>query len=189
MKKIIFLVSGSGSNMQAVIDNIKNGKLKNTKISLVISNNKNALALKKANIENIPTRLIDANNANVDELLKILKAENPDLIVLAGYMRVLPEKIISSFPKKIINIHPSLIPRHAGKGYYGIKVHESVIKSKDKFSGPTVHFVDKGIDTGKIILQEKIIVPENATAEILQKKVLEVEHKILSKAISICLKN
>lgn len=197
MKKIIVLGSGGGSNFLAVINNIKKGYIKDATVSLVISSKKDAGIIKKAKKEKIKTLYINNSREKINdkegikesELIKVLENEKPDLIVLAGYMRIVEKSIIKKFKGKIINIHPSLIPKYSGKGMYGLKPHEKVIENKDKESGATVHFVDEGVDTGEIILQRKIKVLKEDTAETLQKKVLEkIEHKILSEAINIVLK-
>ncbi|WP_100065674.1 phosphoribosylglycinamide formyltransferase [Miniphocaeibacter massiliensis] len=184
---IAVMVSGGGTNLQSIIDAVKSGVLK-SKVKVVISNNKNAYGLiraKKENIESIHISKKDfKNSAEYEkELLKILKDREIDLIVLAGYLGIIPESIVSEFKDKIINIHPSLIPSFCGKDFYGIKVHEKALERGVKITGATTHFVDSGIDTGKIIKQKAIEIKEGTTAKELQEQVLEVEHKILVESI------
>lgn len=191
MLKIAVLVSGGGTNLQAIIDDIKKGAITNTRIEAVISNNKNAYALERAKENNIATSCIspkdyesraDFNNA----LLKTIDGFNVDLIVLAGYLVVIPDIIINKYRNKIINIHPSLIPAFCGTGYYGLKVHEAVLERGVKVTGATVHFVDEGTDTGPIILQKAVQVELQDTPSILQKRVMEeAEWIILPKAIDL----
>lgn len=197
MKKIVVLGSGGGSNFLAVVNNIKKKVVKDAYISLVISSKKDAGIIKKAKKENIKTLYIkNGNEKEINkegikekELIKVLENENPDLIVLAGYMKIVEKNIIKKFQRKIINIHPSLIPKYSGKGMYGLKPHEKVLENKEKETGATVHFVDEGVDTGEIILQKKINVLKNDTPKTLQKRVLQkIEHKILSEAINIVFK-
>lgn len=191
MLKLAVLVSGSGTNLQAVIDAINAQKIKNAKISLVISNNKNAYALKRAEQNGIPAKCISPKDFDEredfnDALLGEIVEAGADLIVLAGFLVNIPAKMVQRFPNKIINIHPSLIPAFCGKGYYGLKVHESAISRGVKLTGATVHFVDEGTDTGPIILQQAVPVEETDTPEILQKRVMEqAEWIILPKAIDM----
>lgn len=186
--KIAVLASGSGTNFQAIIDAVKEKRL-DAEIVCLISDRKAAYALERAKENNIDAYYLSIKNfENSDAfnhaILEILDKYEPNLVVLAGYLKILSHEFISKYRDRIINIHPSLIPKHCGDGFWGIKVHESVIKSKDEYSGATVHFVDEGTDTGKIILQRKIKVSEDDTAESLQKKILnEIEHKILIEAI------
>lgn len=184
MFNIAVMVSGSGSNLQAIIDNVKSGNIK-ANISLVISDNDKAYALERAKQNNINTVFIK-NDTNL--IIESLKNNNIDLIVLAGYLSILEEELVKKYENRIINIHPSLIPKYCGKGYYGLNVHKAVIENKEKFSGATVHYVDCGIDTGDIIIQEKLEVNNYDTADTLQKRVLEIEHKILPIAINLVLK-
>lgn len=185
--RIAVLVSGSGSNLQAILDGIENGRI-DAEVALVFSNRKDAFALKRANSKNIKTFYLNIKNFKSDEdydkaIIQKLKEYSIDYVILAGYLRILTPLFIKTYRNKIINIHPSLLPKHGGKGYYGIRVHESVINSKDEYTGATVHFVDEGTDTGNIILQKKIKVDKDDNAETLQKKVLEIEHKIIVEAI------
>lgn len=189
MKNISVLVSGGGTNLQAVIDGVNDGRIKGAQIGLVISSNPNAYALERADRENIDTLVINKDTDSdpekrADRIVQALKDADTDIIVLAGYMSILPEKIVREYEKRIINIHPSLIPKHCGKGFYGERVHQSVISCGDKQSGATVHFVDEGVDTGEIIIQEKVEVLAGDTAESLASRVLKVEHKILVEALN-----
>ena len=178
---IAVMVSGSGSNLQAIIDNVNLGYIK-ANIELVISSKQDVYALKRAKDNNIKSVVL---KDDIKKMLGVLEENDIDLIVLAGYLSILDKKIIERYENRIINIHPSLIPKYCGKGYYGIKVHENVIENKEKVSGATVHYVDNGIDTGEIIIQEHLQVNEDDTAQTLQKRILEIEHKILPKAIKI----
>lgn len=191
MFKIGVLVSGNGTNLQAIIDNINNNTIKNSIIKVVISNKENAYALTRAKINNINTKCIQINDFENKQdfenfLITYLDKMNLDLIVLSGFMVILSENFINKFANKIINIHPSLIPSFAGNGYYGLKVHKAVIERGVKLTGATVHFVTKDADEGPIIIQKCIDVFDDDTPEILQKRVLEnVEWKILSQAINL----
>lgn len=178
MLKIVVCVSGGGTNLQAIIDGVMQGSIVNTKIMKVISNNRGAYALTRAQNAGIeavcvsPKEYADREAFNQAFLEEINKAE-PDLIVLAGFLVKIPEELISSYPHRIINIHPSLIPSFCGTGYYGLKVHEAALKRGVKVTGATVHFVDEGMDTGPIIMQKAVAVREDDTPEILQKRVME----------------
>ena len=189
MLKMAVLVSGGGTNLQAIIDSIPNGTITNAEISVVISNNANAYALeraKQAGIKDIVVSPKDFETRDVfnENLLKILQEVNPDLIVLAGYLVVIPEIVIDAFENRIINIHPSLIPAFCGTGYYGLKVHEAALKRGVKVVGATVHFVDKGTDTGPIIMQKAVAVQNGDTPKVLQQRVMEqAEWNILPAAI------
>lgn len=181
--------SGSGSNLQNLIESCENGEI-NGKIVLVISSREDAYALERAKKYNIKSAVFVKNKyesleAMYENIIKLLKKENIDLILLAGYMLILTENIISKYSNRIINVHPSLIPAFCGKGYYGLKVHEAVINYGAKITGATVHFVDKGADTGPIILQECLAVKPDDTPESLQKRVLEIEHKIYKAAVKL----
>ena len=191
MFKIAVLVSGGGTNLQAIINAIKNKKLHNCKIEIVISNNQKAFALeraKKNNIDNIVICKKDYANVN-DEITKILDNKKIDLVVLAGYLSILEGKILKKYKNKIINIHPSLIPSFCGKDMYGLKVHDAIIKSGVKVTGCTVHYVNEGIDQGAIILQEVMKINDDDTSETLQKRLLKLEHKSLIKTIDLISKN
>ena len=189
------LVSGSGTNLQAIIDNINNGKITNAKINVVISNKDGVYSLVRAKENNIPAEVIAPRNfpdrdAFHKELLQKLKEYKVDLLVLAGYLVVIPEDIINSYRNRIINIHPSLIPSFCGNGYYGLKVHEAVLERGVKVTGATVHFVDEGTDTGPIILQKAVEIQEGDTPEILQKRVMEeAEWELLPEAINLIANN
>lgn len=189
MLRIAVLVSGGGTNLQAIIDAIAAGKITDTEIAAVISNNKNAYALeraKQAGIKDIVVSPKDFETREVfnENLLKTLQEVNPDLIVLAGYLVVIPESMIGVFENRIINIHPSLIPAFCGTGYYGLKVHEAALKRGVKVVGATVHFVDKGTDTGPIIMQKAVAVQNGDTPKVLQQRVMEqAEWNILPTAI------
>ncbi|MBR4831862.1 MAG: phosphoribosylglycinamide formyltransferase [Butyrivibrio sp.] len=188
---IAVMVSGGGTNLQAIIDGIDSGVITNTKISLVYSNNPDAYALERAKKAGIPYIAKSpkefANRADFNEaLLKILQDANPDLIVLAGCLVVIPECVVKAFPNKIINIHPSLIPSFCGTGYYGLKVHEKVLERGVRVSGATVHFVDEGTDTGPIILQKPVMIRQDDTPEVLQRRIMEqAEWKIMPMAIDL----
>ncbi len=189
--KIAVLVSGGGTNLQAIIDGIRDGSITNTEISLVYSNNPGAFALKRAQDAGIPTACISPRNfADRSEfneaLLQLLLENAPDLIVLAGCLVVIPESVVANFRNRIINIHPSLIPSFCGTGFYGLKVHERVLERGARVSGATVHFVDEGTDTGPIILQKPVMVRDDDTPEILQRRIMkEAEWKILPRAIDL----
>lgn len=190
MLNIVVLVSGGGTNLQAIIDAIESGSIKNTNIQAVISNNPGVYALeraKNAGIKNYclsPKDFPDREAFN-EAFLEAMKEENPDLIVLAGFLVKIPEKMIREFKGKIINIHPSLIPSFCGVGFYGLKVHEAALNRGVKLTGATVHYVDEGMDTGPIILQKAVEVKEDDTPQILQKRVMEeAEWKILPEAIN-----
>ena len=189
MFKIAVLVSGNGTNLQAIIDHYLNNP--DIKISLVISNKKDAYALKRAGLANIPTMIISKKDFpnQSDEILKQVKANNIDLIVLAGYLSILSGSIINEYKNKIINIHPSLIPSFCGPGMYGHHVHEAVIKSGVRYSGCTVHFVNGGVDSGPIILQQAVDVFYTDTPDSVAAKILVYEHKLLVKAIDLIANN
>lgn len=189
MKNISILVSGGGSNMQAIIDGIACGKIENAKVVLVVSSNESAYAIERAKTAGISSIVISNKDIPDEEersnmLLTSLKEADTDIIVLAGYMKILPSKVVNTYKNKIINIHPSLIPKHCGKGYYGKRVHQSVLDAGDTESGATVHFVDEGVDTGQIIKQKKVPVLEGDTADILADRVLEIEHEIIVEAVN-----
>lgn len=191
MLRVVVLVSGGGTNLQAILDAIDNGKIKNAEVVGVISNNANAYALTRAEEHNIPNECISPKNYENrdvfnDALLEGVSKYNPDLIVLAGFLVAIPEKMVKAFPEKIINIHPSLIPSFCGKGYYGLKVHEAALQRGVKVTGATVHYVDEGTDTGKIIFQKPVMIEDGDTSEILQKRVMEqAEWIILPEAINM----
>lgn len=187
--RIAVLVSGNGTNLQALINAQKNKVIKNGKIELVISNNSNAFALKRAEKSKIPFEIISKKECKKIEefekkLKEILKSYKIELIVLAGFMSVLSKNFVKDYPKRIINIHPSLIPSFCGKNFYGIKVHEEAIKRGVKITGATTHFVNEIVDGGEIIMQKAVKVLDNNTAEKLQKRVMEsAEWIILPKTV------
>ncbi len=194
MLNIAVLVSGGGTNLQAIIDRIEDGSIEDTRIQVVISNKENAFALNRASRHQIPSMVINPQtyDSKIDfgkELIMTLNKYNIDLVVLAGYLVILPTNFIKSYQNRIINIHPSLIPAFCGEGYYGLKVHEGVLNTGVKVTGATVHFVDEGTDTGPIIIQKPVAVMEGDTPEILQKRVMEeAEQIILPKAINLIAK-
>ncbi|MBQ7429224.1 MAG: phosphoribosylglycinamide formyltransferase [Butyrivibrio sp.] len=191
MLRIAVCVSGGGTNLQAIIDGIASGLITNTEIVLVFSNNKNAYALERAKKAGIPTAVrcpkdYASRDEFNEEFLKALQEAQPDLVVLAGCLVVIPEAVVKAFPNRIINIHPSLIPSFCGKGYYGLHVHEKVLERGVKVSGATVHFVDEGTDTGPIILQKPVMIRQDDTPETLQKRIMEqAEWVIMPKAIDL----
>ncbi len=181
MLKLGVLVSGGGTNLQAIIDSINNGKIDNAKIEVVISNKENAYALERAENSGVKTDFV----ANKEELIEAIDKYELDLIVLAGFLMVLPKEFIKKFEKRIINVHPSLIPSFCGEGFYGLKVHEEALKRGVKVTGATVHFVDEGCDTGPIIMQKAVEVMDKDTPEMLQKRVMEnAEWVILPEVIN-----
>ena len=191
MLKVAVLVSGGGTNLQAIIDAVNEGKITNAEISLVISNNKNAYALERAKNAGIASMCISPKEyATRDDfhvaLTETLKKAGVDLVVLAGYLVAIPEMLVKEFPNKIINVHPSLIPSFCGVGYYGLKVHEAALVRGVKVTGATVHFVDCGMDTGPIILQKAVDIEAGDTPEVLQRRVMEqAEWVILPRAIDL----
>lgn len=195
MLRIAVLVSGGGTNLQAIIDSMKQGKITNTEIGVVISNKEQAYALDRAKQHGIKTAVVSPkeypNREEFDRaLLKTIDSYQVDLIVLAGFLVILPKILIEKYPNKIVNIHPSLIPAFCGPGFYGLRVHEAVLERGNKITGATVHFVDEGTDTGPIILQKAVQVNEKDTPETLQKRVMEeAEWIILPDAINVIANN
>ena len=191
MLKVAVLVSGGGTNLQAILDAIDNGTITNAKVEVVISNNKNAYALERAKNHGIEALCISPKDyADRKEFHKALLAElqenQVDLVVLAGFLVAVPSMIVEAYPNRIINIHPSLIPSFCGTGYYGLHVHEGVLSRGVRVTGATVHFVDTGTDTGPIILQKAVEVHQGDTPEVLQRRVMEeAEWKILPAAIDL----
>ncbi len=191
MMKMAVLVSGGGTNLQAIIDAIDRGKITNAEISVVISNNAGAYALERAKQHGIEALCVSPKSFSSREefnqkLLETIQSYQVDLVVLAGCLVVIPEIMVKAYPNKIINIHPALIPSFCGTGYYGLKVHEGVLKRGVKVTGATVHFVDEGTDTGPIILQKAVEVHQDDTPEILQRRVMEeAEWKIMPEAINL----
>ena len=191
MLKIGVLVSGGGTNLQAIMDAIDAGEITNAKVDIVISNNASAYALERARKHDVEAMCIAPKDYPDREafhkaLLSKLQERGVDLIVLAGYLVAIPPMMVEAYPNKIINIHPSLIPSFCGTGYYGLKVHEGVLSRGVKVTGATVHFVDEGTDTGPIILQKAVEVEQDDTPEILQRRVMEkAEWIIMPKAIDL----
>ena len=191
MLKIAVLVSGGGTNLQAIIDAIDNGTITNAEIVTVISNNKDAFALKRAEKKGINAQCISPKDFENRELfnkalLEGVRKSGADLIVLAGFLVVIPKEMTEEYQNRIINIHPSLIPSFCGKGFYGLKVHEEALKRGVKVTGATCHFVDAGTDTGPIILQKAVEIKQGDTPKELQLRVMEeAEWKIMPKAIDL----
>lgn len=191
MLRVAVCVSGGGTNLQAILDAVERGSITNTEIALVISNKPDAYALERAAKRQIPSHVLvpkdyDNREAFGEALIQKLDEAKIDLVVLAGYLVILPENFVKAYEGRIINIHPSLIPSHCGSGYYGLKVHKSVLARGNKVTGATVHFVDEGTDSGPIILQKAVSVEQDDTPETLQKRVMEqAEWKILPQAIDM----
>ena len=191
MMKMAVLVSGGGTNLQAIMDAMDRGEITNAEIAVVISNNANAYALERAKMKVIEAICVSpkayASRAEFNQaLLETIQSYDVELVVLAGCLVVIPEIMVKAYPNKIINIHPALIPSFCGTGYYGLKVHEGVLERGVKVTGATVHFVDEGTDTGPIILQKAVEVHQGDTPEILQRRVMEeAEWKIMPKAIDL----
>ena len=191
MLRTLVLVSGGGTNLQAILDAVDQQVITNTEIVGVISNNKNAYALTRAEQKGIYNECIspksyETRDAFNEAFLQKIDELHPDLIVLAGFLVVIPERMIQKYRNRIINIHPSLIPSFCGTGFYGLKVHEGALARGVKVTGATVHFVDEGTDTGPIILQKPVMVAEDDTPETLQQRVMEeAEWKILPEAINL----
>lgn len=191
MLRIAVLVSGGGTNLQAIIDRVADGTITNTEIAVVISNNHDVKALERAEQAGIPAVCVSPRDYSDREifnqaLLETVDSYQVDLVVLAGFLVVIPEKMIERYENRIINIHPSLIPAFCGTGYYGLKVHEAALERGVKVVGATVHFVDKGTDTGPIILQKAVAVKEGDTPKLLQQRVMEeAEWKLLPQAIDM----
>ncbi len=191
MLKVGVLVSGGGTNLQAILDAVDKGKITNAEVTLVVSNNPGAYALERAKKHNIeavcisPKQFAD-REAFHQALLDKLRKSGIDLVVLAGFLVAIPPMIVEAFPNRIINIHPSLIPSFCGVGYYGLHVHEKALARGVRVTGATVHFVDTGTDTGPIILQKAVKIQSDDTPEVLQRRVMEeAEWKILPKAINL----
>lgn len=191
MKNIVVLVSGGGTNLQAIIDAEKRGDIKGGKITCVISSKADAYALERAKKADIPTRVIarkqfDDSLSYSKALLEALDSEKADLIVLAGFMTILDECVTEKYAYRIINVHPALIPSFCGEGFYGLKVHEKALEYGVKISGATIHFVNEKADAGAIIMQGAVAVENDDTPEILQRRIMEnVEWKLLPKAVSL----
>ena len=191
MLKVVVMVSGGGTNLQAIIDAIAAGKITNTEIVGVISNKKDAFALERAAKAGIPAQCVSPKDfATRDEfneaLLAAVNSYQPDLVVLAGFLVILPEMLVKNYKNRMINIHPSLIPSFCGAGFYGLRVHEEVLARGNKVTGATVHFVDEGCDSGPILLQKAVEVKYGDTPEVLQRRVMEeAEWNILPQAIDL----
>ncbi len=191
MLRVVVMVSGGGTNLQAIFDAVKDGKITNAQVVGVISNKKDAYALTRAEQAGIKTACVSpkdyAERAQFNEaLLAAVDSFAPDLVVLAGFLVILPELLIRSYKNRMINIHPSLIPSFCGKGFYGLKVHEEVLSRGCKVTGATVHFVDEGCDSGPILLQKAVEVVQGDTPEVLQRRVMEqAEWQILPRAIDL----
>jgi len=188
LKNIAVFVSGGGTDLQSIIDAVQEGSLK-VNISLVIGSKAGIYALERAKSVGIPVHVFCKNDyenlsAMYEDVIFLLKLSKIDYIVLAGYLSILSPNIINAFEGRIINVHPALLPKFGGKGYYGMRVHEAVIASGEKISGATVHYVDEGTDTGKIISQGIVPVFPDDTPETLQKRVLELEHKLLPQTLA-----
>ena len=183
--RVAVLVSGGGTNLQAIIDKVADGSLPQVELVKVIASKESAYALERAAKAGIETAVAKEQ----PQVLEELEASGAEIIVLAGYMKVLSPEIIKKYRNRIINIHPSLIPKFCGKGFYGIRVHNAVIDAGEKESGATVHYVDEGVDTGEIILQEKVPVLEGDTPEELAARVLKTEHVILAEGLKIAIQN
>ena len=191
MQRIAVCVSGGGTNLQAIMDAVADGSIKDTEISLVVSNKETAYALERARNAGIPSDYVSAKEYGRrgvfgQAMVEIFQEYRIDLVVLAGYLVIIPKILVQNYRNRIINIHPSLIPAHCGMGYYGLKVHESVLAAGNKVTGATVHFVDEEADHGPILLQKAVDVIEGDSPEILQKRVMELaEWKILPHAIDL----
>ena len=189
MKNIAVLVSGGGTNLQALIDSVESGFI-DGRICVVISNNAGVYSLERAKKHNIPSVVIEQKNfANSqefnDKILEILLQYKTDVIALCGYLKILSKKIVKRFEQKIVNVHPSLIPKFCGMGFFGLKVHQAVLDAGENETGATVHYVDENADTGEIIFQEKCKVDKGMTAEELQQRVLKIEHKLMPAAVKM----
>ncbi|MCI9603749.1 MAG: phosphoribosylglycinamide formyltransferase [Ruminococcus sp.] len=191
MLNVVVMVSGGGTNLQAIIDAVDNGTITNTRLAGVISNNKNAYALERARIRGIPAQCVSPKDYEERaqfnrKLLEAVDAYEPDLVVLAGFLVVIPPEMTAKYKNRMINIHPSLIPSFCGTGYYGLKVHEAALERGVRVVGATVHFVDEGTDTGPILLQKAVEVEQGDTPKELQRRVMEqAEWKILPRAIDL----
>ena len=183
--RVAVLVSGGGTNLQAIIDKVADGSLPQVELVKVIASKESAYALERAAKAGIETAVAKEQ----PQVLEEFEGSGAEIIVLAGYMKVLSPEIIKKYRNRIINIHPSLIPKYCGKGFYGIRVHNAVIAAGEKESGATVHYVDEGVDTGEIILQEKVPVLEGDTPEDLAARVLKTEHVILAEGLKIAIQN
>lgn len=188
---ITVLVSGGGTNLQAVIDGVEQGNIPGARIVQVISSNPTAFALQRAEKHGIPTSVVESGMESDQKnrvLLQALKDAETDLVILAGFMTVLAPEVVSAYERRIVNIHPSLIPKYCGRGFYGRRVHQAVLDAGEQETGATVHYVDQGVDTGEVILQREVPVLTGDTADSLAARVLETEHEILVEGISLVVK-
>ena len=191
MLRVVVMVSGGGTNLQAVLDAVRDGKITNAEVVGVISNKQDAYALTRAENAGIPAVCVSPKSYSEREqfneaLLAAVDSFSPDLVVLAGFLVILPELLIRSYKNRMINIHPSLIPSFCGKGFYGLKVHEEVLARGCRVTGATVHFVDEGCDSGPILLQRAVEVRQGDTPEVLQRRVMEeAEWQLLPRAIDL----
>ena len=191
MLRVVVMVSGGGTNLQAILDAVDNGKITNAEVVAVISNNEGAYAIERAKNHGVPAFVVtpkayETRDAFNEALLETIKACKPDLIVLAGFLVKIPAAMIEAYRNKIINIHPSLIPSFCGVGYYGLKVHEAALARGVKGTGATVHYVDEGTDTGPIIMQKPVMVEQGDTPEVLQRRIMEqAEWNILPETINL----
>ena len=191
MSRVLVCVSGGGTNLQALIDGVENGRIRNAEIVRVISNNRNAYALTRADEHGIEGICVSPGDfrdraAFYDAFLQAVDEALPDLIVLAGFLVVIPVKMIEKYRNRILNIHPSLIPSFCGTGFYGLKVHEKALERGVRVTGATVHFVDEGTDTGPILLQKAVKVEPGDTPQILQRRVMEeAEWELLAEAVDL----
>ncbi len=187
MYKIGILASTKGTDLQAIIDEIKDGKMPGIEIAIVLSNKKNAYALERANLQEVKAFFVDPKDKTREqydqELARILIDHKVDLVCLIGYMRILSPAFVRKFPRHIINVHPALMPKYSGPGFFGSNVHEAVMKNKEKESGCTIHFVEEGVDTGEIISQEKVTLSTNETPESLKEKIQALEKRLYPEAI------
>ena len=192
MFRIAVLASTKGTDLQAIIDEIKAGKMQGVELAVVISNKKNCYALERARTQGYKTVFINPKNKTREgfdeKVAEILEKERVGLIVLVGYMRILTENFVSKFPRKIINVHPALIPKFSGKDFFGKSVHEAVLAAGEKETGMTIHYVNKGVDTGTVILQKKCPVELNDTPETLKVKVQALEKKWYPEVIRLIAK-
>jgi len=187
MYKIGILASTKGTDLQAIIDEIKDGKMPGIEIAIVLSNKKNAYALERANLQEVKAFFVDPKDKTREqydqELARILIDHKVDLVCLIGYMRILSPAFVRKFPRHIINVHPALMPKYSGPGFFGSNVHEAEMKNKEKESGCTIHFVEEGVDTGEIISQEKVTLSTNETPESLKEKIQALEKRLYPEAI------
>jgi phosphoribosylglycinamide formyltransferase-1 len=187
---ISVLVSGGGSNLQAVLDGVADGRIPGARVGLVLSSKAGVYALERAERAGAATAVVSrdeypGSGARTTRILELLADANTDMVVLAGYMYVVPPEVVDAYAGRINNIHPSLIPKHSGMGYYGRRVHEAVLAAGDRESGATVHYVEDGVDTGAVIIQERVPVEPGDTPETLAARVLETEHVIIVKATAV----